>query len=374
MAITFGSIHILSNTPVSYKSGVFVSWSDGWQTMLPDTENMNRLSDPEKSCTIARKLSKELQQSVLWFFVYDEDEISFALFTDGKTAAAYNCFSDKKISKVPALVGLEESYRKRLIKILSCTDIDFKIRLLEEFFGVKLLLLPEAIEEGDEDLSCKRSNRLFLQYEAEIKAPAGKKAPIQVRLLFELDGVLSYGDWHGKYHKNDGYLWVFNKHYWLYAKEKHTGTPEFPVQFRDGKLNFITDKEMLKNGTDQHYNESRNKNPLFENQFYPDRLVFSENAPAPYSGKTVKLPSGFWGLGFDEKGRMLIYNEATTFAWIDAQGKMLAKQRVKGDIIDQEKCFLLTWEEKADTVTINGKPFPLRLYGIIRGYEIYESK
>ena len=27
-----------------------------------------------------------------------------------------------------------------------------------------------------------------------------------------------------------------------------------------------------------------------------------------------------------------------------------------------------------DTVTINGKPFPLRLYGIIRGYEIYESK
>ena len=57
----------------------------------------------------------------------------------------------------------------------------------------------------------------------------------------------------------------------------------------------------------------------------------------------------------------------------DENGKMLAKQHVKGDIIDHDGDYLLTWEEKWDTVNLNGKPFPKRWYGIIRGYQLFDK-
>ena len=128
---------------------------------------------------------------------------------------------------------------------------------------------------------------------------------------------------------------------------------------------------MLKHGTDQRYNATRSENPLFQHVDCYDKLLFSEDAPQPYTGKTIRLPRGFYGLGFDEKKRFLVYNEKSSFAWIDENGKLMAKQHVRGDIIDHDGDYLLTWEEKWDTVEINGISILKRWYGIIRGYRLF---
>ena len=374
MAATYGSIHVLCDEPVSIAFYDFASWAPGWQTMIPTEANREMLTDPEASARKAKAISKLLGKTVLWFFLFDEDVVSFALFSEGKTLAAHNAFSsDKNISKIPALVGINESYRKRLSKILSCTDTDIQIKLLEEFFGVKLLLFPEMLEEDSACAVCGKGSALFEKYESENRAPTGKKSPIQVKRLFELEGVLSDSDWNNKYHQADGCLWVFQKHYWLYSWQKATGEEEKPVCFRAGRLDFISDAEMLQLGTDQQYNETRNKDPLYEQLFFPNRILFSENAPEPYRGKTIRHPDGFYGLGFDGKGRFLLFNEASCFAWMDQDGKLLAKQNVKGHIIDHDGDFLLTWEEKWDRTERNGKPFPTRWYGMIRGYRLFDK-
>ena len=377
MGTSYASIHVMSNDSVVFVPYLFESWSLGWQTMVPTEENRNILTNLELSAKEARRLSKALKKTVLWFFLFDEDETSFALFSCGKQAAVYNFnhnyTPDKGLSVIPSLIGLEESYRSRLAKIIGCTDAEFQTQLLEEFFGVKLLLYPEMLEEDPNcAVSCK-SRILFDRYNAENQVPTGKKAPIQVKQVFELDGVLSDADWSHKYHKEEGYLWVFQKHYWLYAREKATGAEEKPVCFREGTLSFITDEEMLRDGADKRYNETRREDPLFEQLFFPDRIRFSESAPKSYAGKVIKLPRTFYGLGFDGKGRFLAFNEATCFALINEDGKMLAKQHVKGDIIDHDGDYLLTWEERWDTVDLNGKPFPKRWYGIIRGYQMYDK-
>ena len=371
MAITCASIHVLCEESVSIDSDSFASWSPGWQTLIPREENRDLLTDPEASSKKAKALSKTLHKTVLWFFMFDEDVLCFALYSDGKTAATFNALSsDKNLSKIPALVGLEESYRKRLSKILTCADIELQIQLLEEFFGVKLLLYPEMLTEDPDCAIQIKDTLLFKQFEAESRVPSGKSSPLQVMLLFEQDGVLSDSDWSHKYHQQKGCLWVFQKHYWLYACEKATGVEEKPVCFRDGQLEFITDEEMLKHG---RYNVTRNENPLFQHMDCHDKLLFSEDAPQPYTGKTIRLPRGFYGLGFDEKKRFLVYNEKSSFAWIDENGKLMAKQHVRGDIIDHDGDYLLTWEEKWDTVEINGISILKRWYGIIRGYRLFEK-
>ncbi len=372
MAITYASIHVLCEEAVSIDSDSFASWSPGWQTLIPREENRDLLTDPEASSKKAKALSKTLHRTVLWFFMFDEDDLCFALYSDGKTAAAFNALSsDKNLSKIPALVGLEESYRKRLSKILACEDIELQIQLLEEFFGVKLLLYPEMLTEDPDCAIQIKDTVLFKRFEAENRVPSGKSSPLQVMLLFEQDGVLSDSDWSHKYHKQKGCLWVFQKHYWLYALEKATGAEEKPVCFRNGQLESISDEEMLKHGTDQRYNVTRNENPLFQHVDCYDKLLFSEDAPQPYTGKTIRLPRGFYGLGFDEKKRFLVYNEKSSFAWIDENGKLMAKQHVRGDIIDHDGDYLLTWEEKWDTVEINGISILKRWYGIIRGYRLF---
>lgn len=376
MGTSYASIHILCGDPVIFVPYLFECWSSGWQTMVPTEENRTILTSPDLSVKEARKLSKALHKTVLWFILFDDDEISFALFADGKQAAVYNYSHnytpDKGLSRIPSLIGLEENYRKRLARIIACTDTKLQTKLLEEFFGVKLLLFPKMLEDDPDCAVCSKGSTLFDQYDAENRVPTGKKAPIQVRQLFELDGVLSDADWRKKYHK-DGYLWEFRKHYWLYAPQKATDTEERPVCFRDGKLVFISDKEMLQNGTDKRYNETRNDDSQYEQLFFPYRIQFSDSAPEPYSGKTIKLPRGFYGLGFDGKERFLIYNEASCFALMDENGKMLAKQHVKGIILDHDGDYLLTWEEKWDTVNLNGKPFPQRWYGIIRAFQLFDK-
>jgi hypothetical protein len=376
MGMSYSSIHVLCNDPVVFAPYRFESWSLGWQTMVPTEENRAILSNPEWSRKEARRLSKALKMTVLWFFLFDDDETSFALFSSGKQAAVYN-FShgtpDKGLSVIPSLIGLEESYRSRLAKIIGCADAELQTELLEEFFGVKLLLFPEMLEDDPNGgVSCK-SRSLFDRYSAENQVPTGKKAPIQVKQVYELDGVLSGEDWSHKYYKEEGGLRSFRKHYWLYSWEKVVGAEEKPVRFRDGKLSFITDEEMLRDGADMQNNEPRRKDPLFEQLFFPVRIRFSESAPKPYAGKEIKLPRTFYGLGFDGKGRFLVFNERNTIALMNEDGKLLARQYVKGDIIDHDGDYLLTWEEKWDTVDLNGKPFPKRWYGIIRGYQMYDK-
>ena len=373
MAITYASIHVLSSEAVSAHPHHFTSWSLGWQSLIPTEENSELLTKPELSMKAAKKLSKTLAKTVLWFFIFDEDEISFALFSEGKTAATYNYqYASKNISKVPALIGLEESYRARLSKILDCTNTELQTQLLEEFFGVKLLLFPEMLEDFPAQLTQIRSNILFQKFAAESKVPTGKRSPIQTKLLFELEGVLSDADWNKKYHNDSGYLWVFQKHYWLYKLNQHTGETEYPVCFRNGKLDFISDEEMLRYGADQRYNETRNTDPLFTCIYLPSRITFSEDAPHPYAAKTLTPPRGYHALGFDAKGRFLLYDDASSFSVMDDTGKLLAKQSVKGLIRDHDGDYLLTWEEKWDVTVLNGKKFPKRWYGIIRGYQIFD--
>ena len=62
----------------------------------------------------------------------------------------------------------------RLAKIIGCTDAELQTQLFEEFFGVKLLLFPEMLEESYSCAVCNKGTTLFDQYIAENQVVCGK--------------------------------------------------------------------------------------------------------------------------------------------------------------------------------------------------------
>ncbi len=363
MGTTFSSIHIYSTEPVALKNFTFRCFSKGWQTLWAEDED---LYDPEVTKRMAKNLSKSVNAPVLWFYEFDDEFLYLNLYLHGKLVASYSgdgTGPNKNLYQIPRLIGYTDESKRRFSRILSCTDIDFQIQLLEEFFGVCLLPFCELADQENGELARTRGDRLYKEHIAAEKKLTGNASAIQVELVQELEGLLDGADWHLEWFdkKQVRRLPCFNIHYYLYSKDKFTGTRRVPARFHNGKVQFISEEEMRCNGADKpYYRPYEGHNPDYRYETHPPKLIFSDTAPTAYRGKTVLLPRGFLKLGFDAKERLVLYDCKSTFAIVDGNTKVIAKKRLKGEIGDIDGDYILTVEERG-------------ISGIIRVYRIFDK-
>lgn len=362
MGTTFCSIHIYSAEPVTFRNFRFQCFSQGWQTFLIEDE---AFSSPEATLKIAKNISKSVDAPVLWFYEFDSDFLYIKFYLRGKQVTSYSGDgnnSNKNLSQIPQLIGHEDG-SKRLSKIFSCSDVDFQIKLLEEYFGVCLLPFSKPAGADIQAFSRIRDDKLYKEYITSEKELTGKRTAIQTELVQELEGLLDNSDWFNEWFdkKQCRYLPYFKSHYYLHFKARITGDVRVPAFFHNGKVQFITREEMKRDGADKAYpHRYIGDNPNYEHAFHPTKLIFSDTAPAVYRGKEMVLPPGLYGLGFDLKERLVLYDCKSTFAIVDENMKVVSKQRLKGSIRDIDGDYILTTEEKG-------------ISGVIRVYHIFDK-
>lgn len=329
MGTTFSSIHIYSPNAVCDFPD-FRSFSEGWQTYMP----MEEQEDPFVFQKLARKLSKKTDAPVLWFYTFDSEYNVFVFYRDGKRVAAYSQRDgNKNLYSIPALVGYESGQKQRLSKILSCASLDLQITLLEEYFGVCLLPLPELLEESPELLSRVRSETQYRAYMAEEKRLTGKRAPVEMVMVLERTGKVFLSRF------GDGDMMTRRPHYYYFGYDTPESTFQNgalrPVHFEQGKLVPVSQEEFDAVPKVKFLTWAEGEGEIFSDEFYPTYKVhFTEKAPAGFRNKTLTTPPGFYFYWFDEKCRAILSDEHGGLAVVDDSLKVIAKMRVKGRPVD----------------------------------------
>ena len=331
MGTSLTSIHIFGNTaPVDCEFS-FRSFSPNWLTCVDDFSEKS----PDYSYKTAKTISKQVDAPVLHFGVFDSDMLWFDFFRNGKVVARYSdeeFVSNKKLFDIPSLIGYDDGQKKRLSSLLRCSDIDLKIAMLEEFFGVCLLFLPEFLDEPNMLLR-ERIDKLYLQYHAEEKALTGKSAPISLNLIAEYPGKL-FWDVFGKHE-------TVKPHFFLYGYTSENGWTEHhnltPVRFTGNSLEASTFHVF-----EQDRIPRKSGDPRFQLHYStPCKVTFSEECPADYRGKTMTLPNGFYPEEFLPSGELLLQGNHRIYV-ADQTFKIIAKLTIKGDIADVLGTHILT--------------------------------
>jgi len=323
MGISLTSIHIFGNTAPVDCDFSFRSFSPNWLTCVDDfTEKA-----PDHSYKKAKIISKQVDAPVLYFGVFDSEMIWFDFFLNGKVVARYSdeeFVSNKKLFDIPSLIGYDNGQKKRLSSLLSCSDIDTKIAMLEEYLGVCLLFLPELLDEPDMLLR-ERTDKLYLQYSAEEKALTGKSAPIHLDLVAEYPGKL-FWDMFGKHETMKPHFFLHGYTSEVLSSEYHNLTP---VRFTGNKLEVSTPDVFEQGRIVRKYED-----PRFQMHYgTPCKVSFTEECPPDYRGKTMILPNGFYPVEFLPSGELLLQGNHRVYI-ADYTFKIIAKLSIKGDIAD----------------------------------------
>ena len=337
MGTTFSSIHVYSSNVVNSFPN-FHSFSEGWQTYMPNEEQ----EDPFAFQKLAKKISKNIDAPVLWFYIFDSESLLFEFYKNGKKAAAYSQMDSngcKNLYGIPSLIGYESGQKRRLSKILSCADIDFQLKLLEEYFGVCLIPFPEMSEELPNVISRVRGEDLYQAYLVEEKKLTGKQSPIKVMLISEQPGKL----FEHKFHDNDKQH--YRPHHYYFGYDTFDSNFEDgalrPVRFEQGKIVSITQEDF--DAAPKLLRQYARKDERFSEEFYPSYKVhFTDKAPEGLKNKTLVTPRGFYLYWFDEKGSAILSDERGGIAVVDDSLKVIAKMRVKGTPVDFADGYLLT--------------------------------
>ena len=331
MGITTCSVHVYCSDALKNCK----CFSSGWQTYVPQNDSF----DYNTSIKCAKNLSKNsIDLPVLWFGIFDSDEIYFSIFMNGKKVAEYSDFSgSKKMFTIPEMIGYPTGYKRRLSSILSCPDAERKTDMLEEYFGV--CLLPELYEYDSAKLQRKRGDALYLSYMKEEQELKGKNAPIKAELLKEYSGKIF-----NHYFGNIKNSYEYSPHCYLYGFSTAESTIEdlSPVKFVGEQLLPIEHEEFAK----PFVANSTNVNKLF--QYEGDKLVFSENAPTEFKGRKMRLPRGYFPLAFDNLNRLILVKTYNGIAFVDTSLKIVAKINVKGEVIDYVNGYILTAGNKSN--------------------------
>ena len=331
MGTTFSSIHVYSANAVSGYSD-FYSFSEGWQTYMPKEEP----ADPFDFKKLAKKISRTIDAAVLWFYVFDDETLIFEFYKNGKKAASYFQMEPsacKNLYGIPALVGYESGNKRRLSKILSCSDLDYQIELLEEYFGVCLLPLREILEESPDSLRRIRDDKLYQEYYAEEEKISGKHAPIKLTQVSEQRGKLF---WHRAGER--GISLQKLQHCYYFGFDSPDSVYERgalrPVRFEHGNLSLISQEEfdavpMIPIG---HLCSELLNNGVLTFEGY--NVHFTDKAPGAFKNKTIVVPRGYTFGWFDDKDRAILTDMRSGIAIVDGSLKVIAKMHVKGMPID----------------------------------------
>ena len=259
--------------------------------------------------------------------------IWFEFFLNGKVVSRYTdeeFSANKKLFDIPSLIGYNDGQKKRLSTLLRCSDTDYKIAMLEEFFGVGLLYLPEIADEP-ELLRRDRSDTLYRKYQAEEKALTGRMAQIQFCMIREYPGKL--------FRNFFGFSFLNNikPHYFLFGYAHEDSCDLTPVCFVGESLE-----------ASDLFTFSQNRipwkpiDPCFELDYgTPCKVTFSDECPPAYRGKTMTLPNGFYPVSFTKNNELLLEGNHRVFV-ADPTLKIIAKLSVKGDIADVVDDYVLT--------------------------------
>lgn len=328
MGVSLTSVHILSDeTPAQY-SHLFRSFSPNRMTCISDFDG----NDAGRSYKFAEAVSRETNAPVLYFAVFDSEMIWFVFFRNGRRVSLYSddeSVSNKKLYEIPSLIGYGDGQKKRLSTILSCSDIDTKISMLEEYFGVCLLFYHELMDEP-ESLLRNQSDRIYQHYMAQEKALTGKRTPFDLHLIAEYPGKLFY-DVFGKFD-------TIKPHFFLHGYASEAGDDMTPVQFIGQSLEEATLDKFEKDRAPLSHEDPR-FNIHFET---PCKVTFSEKCPAEYRGRTMTMPRGFYPLNFLPSGELLLYG-SNQIVVVDITLKIIAKLSIKGEIADiVDNCVLAT--------------------------------
>jgi len=195
MGTTLASYHVYGQPPEAVlplldKNEIAVSLSEGWTSVL------SRPSGCELSDKPAKKLSKALDAPVLSFLYFDDDLMSLTFFHGGKLCAQYRMDegAEPYLAHVGAFaetLGWDKSLASRLKRIFGCSDMEDKVAMLEEFFGVALRVDAVFLEDGAEAFVRQRGDTLCREYEAKQKKLSKIKNKTRVVLTQEIDAKLS---------------------------------------------------------------------------------------------------------------------------------------------------------------------------------------
>ena len=347
MGTTFCSIHIYSSHPIASDKYRFHCFSPGWHTYLFEKDSD---LNPDITRKTARHISNLVSAPVLWFYLFDDDILAFKFYVGGKECARYSSHllePNRNISKISELIGYT-GHNRDLSHILNCSDLHQQIELLEDFFGVCLLPFPELVNRNPQSLHRERTSSHINNFITMDKRLSGKHGPIQVQLVQEVAGVLDCCDWFWEWFEKKPKTPVphFSAHYYLFSTAHSTERVCMPVHFNNGKINIISSDEMKQKGANRPNPYTKiGDSPLYTHHFYPNKLYFTDTAPTAYRNREILLPRGFFGLGFDSRDRLVLFDDKSTFAIADEHGKIIAKQRLKGQIQDLRGDFILTVED-----------------------------
>lgn len=177
--------------------------SDGWISIL-DRSFQTDLLNKE-----AKRISKAVAAPVLSFSLFDDDYIVIELWWGGRRIGEYTDYPASSLKGGSAFeqnLGLSGDDMARLRHILRCADARRKAELLEELFGVALVIDTDFLEDGPESFARHKGRELFDAYWAEQRRMENIQNKTKAVLTQELcakivclDGnmFLSYPDEHG---------------------------------------------------------------------------------------------------------------------------------------------------------------------------------
>ena len=328
MGLTLCSIHILS-TEIPQIPGVdFQSFSKGWFTCT-------NLDSFEEDYKLARKISKNTDKPVLYFYVYDSEIVSFAFLISGRKIVDFSTdssFIPKGISKIPEIIGdAQKGSKKKISLILQCSDDERLISLLEEYFGLNLLFDAEYLSESA-DIKVEKGDRLYLEYLEDYKKICGKGAPIRAELVKE---------YHGKVFDHlflsEGYC---PEYYYLFGYDAPDHCELRPVFFSGSELVPCVLKP-------EDYVSQRRMRPAWVSLEYDGEsdsyyYKFASDAPAGFAGSEIACPKGYYFLSIDNRNHIILTDYKHSLIFMDCTGNVVSRCSVKGDPIAFRDGFILT--------------------------------
>ena len=323
MGTSLTSIHVFGNNSIANCDYSFRSFSPNWLTCVNDFSE----KAPDFTYKAAQTISKKVDAPVLYFGVFDSEMLWFDFFRNGKVVARYSdkeFVPNKKLFDIPSLIGYGNGQKKRLSSLLSCSDTDTKIAMLEEYFGVCLLFLPELLDQPDK-LVRERDDKLYQKYQAEEKALTGKAAPVSLNLIAEYPGKLFLNAF--------GKPETIKPHFFLYGYTSEDDWDEdgnlTPVKFTGNSLETSDFQEFEQDRIPRILGD-----PRFQIHYRTSyQVTFSEECPADYRGKTMILPNGSYPVEFLPSGELLLRGNHRVYV-ADPTLKIIAKLTIKGDIAD----------------------------------------
>lgn len=330
MGTTLSSIHILSDEAITLDGFDFQSFSDGWQTCISDFSDKN----PYYIQNIAKSISKKTDSLVLHFYLFDSLYMHFDFWMNGKIAVKYasaEFIKNKNLSQIPDLLGYKEGYKKRLTHILNCGNIEEKVDMLEEYFGVCLLPYEECFDEPSV-LKRSKSDELYQAFMKRNSQLLSKGNSLKLQLVAEFYGKIYYD-----YFEPLTDTITKKQHCYLFGYETEESEDLKPVRFVGERFEYISDEEFSRdraplNEEDNFYDLSKTK---------PFTLIFNDNAPEQYRNKELNVSCGAYPVAFDKENRLILAEEGKIYI-IDENMQIISKRSVKGQVADMVNDYILT--------------------------------